>query len=130
MHASFCDDIFSTDRAEKKRTFCPFYHGPFGFFSPGPPPFTSNQVLNLEGNQLHRLPPGMGLLHLRELRCSHNRLEGIGPDLLVPNLQHSIEARGAARALFFSFSFSFSFSKARTVLKAWESAQLDRNLCL
>jgi len=84
-------------------------------------------VLNLEGNQLHRLPPGMGLLHLRELRCSHNRLEGIGPDLLVPNLQHSIEARGAARALFL---ISLFLSKARTVLKAWESAQLDRNLCL
>jgi len=49
------------------------------------------QVLNLESNQLHRLPPGMGMLHLRELRCSHNRLEVIDSDLLTPNLQHSIE---------------------------------------
>ena len=46
----------------------------FVFFSGGGASSRA-QVLNLEGNQLHRLPPGMGLLHLSELRVSHNRLE-------------------------------------------------------
>jgi len=49
------------------------------------------RVLNLEGNQLYRLPEGMGQLHLQELKVSHNRLEIIRSDLLVPNLQTSIQ---------------------------------------
>ena len=28
------------------------------------------RVLNLEGNQLHSLPPGLGQLRLTELRCA------------------------------------------------------------
>lgn len=50
----------------------------------------SEKVLNVEGNQLHRLPHGLGNLHLTELRASHNRLEIIGSDLIFPSLCHSV----------------------------------------
>jgi len=49
------------------------------------------QVLSVEKNEIHRLPPGIGFLALRHLKASHNRLEKLERNLLLPNLHDSIE---------------------------------------